>query len=622
MTVTINPNLFEIFPLSDLHVLDGHTYALRSHARETENDYVSDLVELHDGEFSILVEQVVQIRAQGQHLYYQVDNDIFRFHPDAADEKIVSEKTKITNFVPTNTGTIVYVTLVEKYPKHNLVLDKPTLHSIKTLTYKADNKGYIDTEQHYYLKVQTFEKHWTIVSAKTPLVLLDAFADSRVLYTRQTTSYDALYAFNELVEYQVAADKTFVISHDGIAEVSEAQYSTNGADVLFVAQDKQNLNHRMSALYRFNFAENTLNGIFQSEDVAAGMSSDTIIKAQARHLKWLDDDNFVFQTGYHGHSRLYIGDLSGAVTLIRDEREQIVDFAFDDAFAMVLRSTTDHPSQLIDLTTKAVQFDEHQTYPAAQKYVFLSENQAIIDAWFMPNQAGTQAPVILYVHGGPHAAYGDTFFLEFQQLTALGYNVVFINPHGSTTYGQAFMDAVIQHYGEQDYRDLMTGLDAAITQHPELIDATRQYIIGGSYGGYMTTWAIGHTTRFKAAIAQRPVTDWMMLAGTSDIGAVFITDEMGASPYDESGRQVLYRKSPIAYVKTVRTPILLLHGEYDMRTPLSQSEAYFTALKMTNDVEVELVRLPQSWHGVSRNGLPNLRGLRIEKMQSWLNHHQ
>jgi acylaminoacyl-peptidase len=134
----------------------------------------------------------------------------------------------------------------------------------------------------------------------------------------------------------------------------------------------------------------------------------------------------------------------------------------------------------------------------------------------------------------------------------------------------------------------------------------------------MTTWAIGHTDRFQSAISQRPVTEWLSMAGASDIGYNFVFDEMGATPYSDAGRAELTFRSPLTYVANVKTPLLMMHGEYDMRTPIAQTEMYYVAMKTLTDTPVEMVRFPQAWHGVSRNGLPNLRNARLDVMFDWL----
>lgn len=156
---------------------------------------------------------------------------------------------------------------------------------------------------------------------------------------------------------------------------------------------------------------------------------------------------------------------------------------------------------------------------------------------------------------------------------------------------------MVNHYGEQDFRDIFGGLDVALQRFGEYIDASQQIIIGGSYGGFMTTWAIGHTGRFEAAISQRPVTEWLDLTAAGDIGYNFVQDEMGANPYTPGGREELIKRSPITYAAQVKTPLLMLHGEYYLRTPIAQTEMYYTAIKTLTDTPVEMVRFPQAWHG-------------------------
>ena len=331
----------------------------------------------------------------------------------------------------------------------------------------------------------------------------------------------------------------------------------------------------------------------------------------------------LFETGFHGHTRVYQGSAT-TNQLLLDTPQYLQDFAIGKEIVIFAQQDTAHPSRLLalDLVTQTTQivFDANATlqFPRAEKYVFSSEDGSPVDGWFLAAQRDAPSPVALYVHGGPHGAYGDAFFWEFQRFTEAGYNVVFTNPHGSTTYGQDFINAVVNHYGEQDFRDVIAGLDVALQRFGEYIDVSQQIIIGGSYGGFMTTWAIGHTSRFEAAISQRPVTEWLHLTGASDIGYNFVQDEMGANPYTPAGREELIKRSPITYAAQVKTPLLMLHGEYDLRTPIAQTEMYYTAIKTLTDTPVEMVRFPQAWHGVSRNGLPTLRETRLTVMFDWL----
>lgn len=366
-------------------------------------------------------------------------------------------------------------------------------------------------------------------------------------------------------------------------------------------------------MYLYDIKRSTLTPIFDSDvDALQDTMSDVVFLKSMHQLFWRNDTEIEFVATYHGHNRLYRLTTDGILTLLDDTQRAILSFTSE----ALITSYTNIPSQIEtrhgDILYRP---DSKEAFVVAQKYQFASEDGSMVDGWFMHAQR-QPAPTLLYIHGGPHAAYADAFFWEFQMWVSLGYNVVFTNPHGSTSYGQDFVKSVIGHYGEQDYRDVMTGFKAALSKFSDVIDVRNVFVAGGSYGGYMTTWIIGHDQRFKAAVAQRPVINWISMFGTSDIGYDFSKAELKLDLQDNNISK-LWAISPLAYAKNVRTPILLLHGEYDLRTPLGQSEEYFMAIKTQTDTPIEIVRLPESFHGVSRNGRPNLRIARLKVMDDW-----
>ena len=225
---------------------------------------------------------------------------------------------------------------------------------------------------------------------------------------------------------------------------------------------------------------------------------------------------------------------------------------------------------------------------------------------------GEQVPAILQIHGGPAAMYGYGFFFEFQLLAAHGYAVVYSNPRGSTGYGRTFSGAVVHDWGGKDYDDVMAGLDAALARGG--IDASRLGVAGGSYGGYMTAWVVGHTDRFKAAVTMRLLANWASFFGTSDIGPFFALDQVGAAPWEDL--DLLMRHSPYHYVANIHTPLLILHSDNDLRCPISEAEQLFTALKWM-DRETKLVIFEGQTHDLSRNGHPRSRVLRLNEITGW-----
>ncbi|GGO03133.1 S9 family peptidase [Saccharibacillus kuerlensis] len=229
----------------------------------------------------------------------------------------------------------------------------------------------------------------------------------------------------------------------------------------------------------------------------------------------------------------------------------------------------------------------------------------------------SKVPTILEIHGGPHMMYGHTFMHEFQLLASKGYAVIFSNPRGGHGYGQEFVNACRGDYGGGDYRDLMETVDYAL-EHYDFIDESRLGVTGGSYGGFMTNWIVGHTDRFKAAVTQRSISNWVSFYGVSDIGFFFTEDQIGGDAWQDT--DLLWKHSPIAYVQQMRTPLLILHGEQDLRCPIEQAEQLFTALKRLGR-KTRLVRFPGASHDLSRGGHPSLRVARLSHIAGWMDEY-
>ena len=244
-----------------------------------------------------------------------------------------------------------------------------------------------------------------------------------------------------------------------------------------------------------------------------------------------------------------------------------------------------------------------------------------LDVWVMRPAgfvAGRRYPTLLSIHGGPHAQYGHNFFDEFQVYAGAGYAVVYTNPRGSQGYGEAFAQAVVGDWGGGDYADVMAALDEAVARYP-FIDADRLGVLGGSYGGFLTSWTVGHSTRFKAACSERAVNCQYTMFGTSDIGHTFNVVELGGPmPWDDMARYI--ERSPLTYAKEIVTPLLIIHAEDDLRCPIEQGEQLFVALKKLRR-EVRFVRFPGENHEMSRSGKPRHRLERFRHILDWFASH-
>jgi len=238
-----------------------------------------------------------------------------------------------------------------------------------------------------------------------------------------------------------------------------------------------------------------------------------------------------------------------------------------------------------------------------------------VDGWLVEpvnREPGKGYPAVLEIHGGPAMMYGCTFSFEFQFLATLGYAVLYTNPRGSVGYGRAFSNALAGFdWGNVDYADIMAGVDAALARFT-WIDGGRLGVTGGSYGGYMTNWIVGHTDRFKAAITARSISNWNTMWGTGDI-SFNLLDELG-HPWEDDAHW--RRISPLTYVANIRTPLLIKHQEQDHRCPVEQAEQLYVALRKLRR-PVKFVRYPDESHGMSRGGKPWHRVHRLKLFADW-----
>ena len=238
-----------------------------------------------------------------------------------------------------------------------------------------------------------------------------------------------------------------------------------------------------------------------------------------------------------------------------------------------------------------------------------------IQGWFLPG-GGRRSPLVTQIHGGPHTLYGWSPFWEFQVLAAAGIGVFYSNPRGSEGYGQDFNDANHRDWGPGPTRDVLAGVDALVADG--LADPDRLGLTGGSYGGYLTNWILGHDERFRAAMTCRSVSDMSMLFMTGDISSGdWATLEFDATPWSDPE---YYREiSPITYADRITTPLLIQHSERDIRTTVGQAEALFTVLR-SHRRPARLLRVPEETHELTRSGTPFRRVENLRIVVDWFRH--
>jgi len=222
-------------------------------------------------------------------------------------------------------------------------------------------------------------------------------------------------------------------------------------------------------------------------------------------------------------------------------------------------------------------------------------------------------PAILDIHGGPKTVYGTTFYHEMQLWANMGYFVFFTNPRGGDGRGNEFLD-IFGKYGTIDYDDLMKFTDVVLEKYPS-IDALKVGVTGGSYGGFMTNWIVGHTDRFACAATQRSISNWISFYGTSDIGMFFAEDQIQGNIFDNVEK--LWEHSPLKYAKNIVTPTLFIHSDEDFRCPLEQATQFYTAM-VDRGIEARFVLFHGENHELSRSGKPKHRIRRLEEITNWM----
>ncbi|HUP87231.1 MAG TPA: S9 family peptidase [Acidimicrobiales bacterium] len=355
--------------------------------------------------------------------------------------------------------------------------------------------------------------------------------------------------------------------------------------------------------------------------------------AHAREPAWVGNDELLFQVDEAGNVPVYRVSRDGAPSVVVGGDRQIVGFDVAGGSLAFVASTATHPTELFvlvdglerQLTKLGDPFVKRHAIGAPERFTATSRDGSEVEAWLIrPVDAdpGALHPTLLFIHGGPFSQYGNRLFDEFQVAAAAGYVVVYSNPRGSSGYSETFARGIRgpkapedpgTGWGGADFEDLMAVMDAAVEGF-DCIDAERLGVLGGSYGGYMTSWIIGHDDRFKAACSERACNNLFTFAHTSDIGASFPAGYIGASHLDDP--EEFLRQSPVTYYRDMATPLLIVHSENDLRCPIEQAEDLFVRLKMTGR-DVEFVRFPGESHELSRTGAPRHRIQRLELILDW-----
>ena len=517
---------------------------------------------------------------------------------------------------------------------------QPTPYEVKRLSYKANGSGLWDGK---YTQLATVDLVTSDARQLTdgPFHVQEFCCSpdgAKVAYTSKRDPDDRAF-FRDLYVLDVATALSVKVSDSNLS-LSAPVFSPDGREIACFGSDMEFAGATQTAVYIADIAMKSLSRLeprdFAYELAASGMSDMRGHEHAPGPLFTADGAAVLAPYSAKGSVSLAFFYRDGRVRSVVQGDREVFTYDFSPRTGGIVFAATDpgNPNNLYYLEpdhvterqfTATNEWLQERTLAPVTSFAVAGEDGQELQGWcMMPQQPAhgnkseaAKAPVVLQVHGGPHAMYSYSFVFEFQLLAAAGFAVVYGNPRGSCGYGQAFVDACRGDYGGADYRDIMTILDSALAAWPTL-DGDRIGVTGGSYGGFMTNWIVGHTNRFKAAVTQRSISNWISFNGVSDIGFYFTEWEMKWSSHQTPWTDIekLWNHSPLKYVSAVETPLLILHGEDDLRCPIEQAEQLFVALRVL-DKEVEFVRFPKSNHDLSRTGHPQLRVERYRYMTEW-----
>ncbi|WP_425538505.1 S9 family peptidase [Microaceticoccus formicicus] len=482
--------------------------------------------------------------------------------------------------------------------------------------YRFNGKGYINKKR---TRLAVYDRDKSEVIDITDELTNVSFvklnkSKTKALFT--SNRYTTRFSFkSDLMELDLSTNKTDLLLKD-IEGLCNPDYF--GDKIVFQSRDRSvyGLNTNPGIYFYENGEVRLMTPSFDSNfgnslgtDLRLGSNDDPIVYNDK--LYFLSTDNDVIN--------MYHMDLSGNIVKVTNSNGSIDDFIVVSKGIYTIYMDENSPQEIHLFNDGFKKLSDYngflKDYEISKVETFEFSNDGIDFYGYVipPIAKKDKNPAILSIHGGPKTVFGKVLHHEMQLLASLGYYVFYMNPRGSCGRGNEFMD-IRGKYGSIDYEDLMKFTDEVLTKYDD-IDSERLGVMGGSYGGFMTNWIIGHTDRFKRACTQRCISNWISMYGTSDIGFYFVEDQVDGTPWRDF--ENMWNMSPLKYADRITTPTLIIHADEDHRCPPEQGHQMFLALNY-HDIETKMVVFKGENHELSRSGKPLHRRRRLNEIVEWM----
>ncbi|MCQ2446193.1 MAG: S9 family peptidase [Clostridia bacterium] len=627
-----------------------HFCFVMSHADKHENKYTADIYELKG-------KKLRRITSGGKERGFQfLDEDTILFPGDREGKKEPTIETKFYQISLSGgeaTLAFRFPLPVEKLlplPDGNFIVAATTFPGWEDL-YKADPKrtaAYLKEmkENEDYEVVDQVPWWWNgggvTKSAYTALYYFDAKKKKAAMLTEKNFAVSdvklspdkstvwffgseckPLLSMEEGIGlYKMAlADKKITCVAENNAHFSVQGFECAESFLLLMASDRSHGLNTDADFYKLSYEDEKIT-LYKTYGEAIGSSVGSDVRyGGGRSLKVIGDTVYFISTIFDSADLYKLED--GEITKVTDVEGSVDSFDVAGDKLRLIALWNMKAQEIYD--EKGTQYTRVNEKALAGKYIaspeklnFVTDGHEVHGFVLKPidYEEGKKYPVVFDIHGGPKTVYGPVFYHEMQYWTSLGYFVIYCNPTGSDGRN-AFAD-IRGKYGTVDYEDLMAFCDEALKAYPDM-DEKNVFETGGSYGGFMTNWIIGHTDRFAACASQRSISNWFSFYGVSDIGVEFAKDQNAADPWGDPEK--LWWHSPLRYADKVKTPTLFIHSFEDYRCPIDQGYQMYTAL-IAHGVESKMVLFKGENHELSRSGKPLHRIRRLDEITKWFENHK